>query len=147
VFAPPAPVPLLMMMVVGAGVGASASLRFSTLSAVMFIFCFSFFGLGVGKIAEERQKRTGVLVVSHNEITRTLGEHGVFGIFALLILFAMPFLIYFRNAYNIYIMSFVIFWLMTINHAAMRMAAPAFVYALSLLNVYVSPSKSNADSV
>jgi hypothetical protein len=106
-----------------------------------------FFGLGVGKIAEERQKRTGVLVVSHNEITRTLGEHGVFGIFALLILFAMPFLIYFRNAYNIYIISFVIFWLMTINHAAMRMAAPAFVYALSLLNVYVSSSKSKADSV
>jgi hypothetical protein len=106
-----------------------------------------FFGLGVGKIAEERQKRTGVLVVSHNEITRTLGEHGVFGILALLILFTMPILIFFRNTYNIYIISFVIFWLLTINHAAMRMAAPAFVYALSLLNVYVCSSKSKADSV
>jgi hypothetical protein len=33
-------------------------------------------------------------------------------------------------------LSFLIFWLLTINHAAMRIAAPAFVYALSLLKVY-----------
>lgn len=100
------------------------------------------FGLGVGKIAEERQKRIGDLVVSHNEITRILGEHGVFGILALLILFTMPFLTYFRNIYNIYILSFVIFWLLTINHAAMRLAAPAYVYALALLQVVIpTPNK------
>jgi len=105
------------------------------------------FGLGVGKIAEERQKKTGDLVVTHNEITRTIGEHGAFGILALLILFTMPLFIFFRNAYNIYILSFLVFWLLTINHAAMRLAAPAFIYALALLNVYVPPSKEALDSV
>lgn len=105
------------------------------------------FGLGVGKIAEDRQKKTGDLVVSHNELTRTIGEHGAFGIFALLILFSMPLFIFFRNTYNIYIISFVVFWLLTINHAAMRLAAPAFIYALSLLDVYVPPVKTVHDTV
>ena len=105
------------------------------------------FGLGVGKIAEERQKKTGDLVVTHNEITRTIGEHGAFWILALLILFTMPLFIFFRNSYNIYILSFLVFWLLTINHAAMRLAAPAFIYALALLNVYVPPSKEALDSV
>lgn len=105
------------------------------------------FGLGVGKIAEDRQKKTGDLVVSHNEITRTIGEHGTFGIFALLILLAMPLIIFFRNTFNIYIISFVVFWLLTINHAAMRLAAPAFIYALALLDIYVPPSKEALDSV
>ena len=105
------------------------------------------FGLGVGKIAENRQKKTGDLVVSHNEITRTLGEHGAFGILALLVLFTLPLFIFFRNTYNIYILSFLVFWLLTINHAAMRLAAPAFIYALALLDIYVSPSKEALDSV
>jgi hypothetical protein len=105
------------------------------------------FGLGVGKIAEERQKKTGDLVVTHNEITRTIGEHGAFGILALLILFTMPLFIFFRNTYNIYILSFLVFWLLTINHAAMRLAAPAFIYALALLDIYVPATKEALDSV
>jgi hypothetical protein len=35
----------------------------------------------------------------------------------------------------------VVFWLLTINHAAMRTAAPAFVYSLSLLNVQLGWGK------
>jgi hypothetical protein len=53
----------------------------------------------------------------------------------------MPLFIFFRNTYNIYIISFVVFWLLTINHAAMRLAAPAFVYALALLIVHVPNPK------
>jgi hypothetical protein len=35
---------------------------------------------------------------------------------------------------------FLLFWFLTINHAAMRIAAPAFIYALSLLKVhFISP--------
>ncbi len=105
------------------------------------------FGLGVGKIAENRQKKTGDLVVSHNEITRTLGEHGAFGILALLVLFTLPLFIFFRNTYNIYILSFLVFWLLTINHAAMRLAAPAFIYALALLDIYFPATKEALDSV
>jgi len=33
------------------------------------------------------------------------------------------------------VFCFLAFWLLTINHAAMRTAAPSFVYALSLLKV------------
>lgn len=47
------------------------------------------FGVGVGKGVEVREAQTGVLVLSHDEITRMLAEHGTLGIFALLILFLL----------------------------------------------------------
>ncbi|MCA6422532.1 MAG: O-antigen ligase family protein [Flavobacterium sp.] len=96
------------------------------------------FGAGVAKGLEIRELATGgLIVVSHNEITRTLAEHGTMGIIALLIVFFTPFFLYLDNKQNIFIFCFLIFWLMTINHAAMRIAAPAFVYSLSLLKVYM----------
>ncbi|MFE3871867.1 O-antigen ligase family protein [Flavobacterium sp. ZS1P70] len=93
------------------------------------------FGVGVGKGAEIREDETGVKVLSHDEITRMLAEHGTLGIIALLILFFTPLVLYLDNKFNMYLLCFVLFWLLTINHAAMRTAAPAFVYSLSLLNV------------
>ena len=96
------------------------------------------FGVGVAKNQELREERTGVVVVSHNEITRMLAEHGSFGIIGLIILFITPLVLYFDNKYNIYLLCCVAFWLLTINHAAMRIAAPAFIYALSLLKVVLN---------
>jgi hypothetical protein len=104
-------------------------------------------GVGVGKTAEDRQKKTGILALTHNEMTRTLAEHGALGIIALLLLLVTPFFMYLKNRYNIYIISFVLFWLLTINHAAMRLAAPAFVYALALLIVHVPQPKDNIKSL
>ena len=92
-------------------------------------------GVGVGKNKEYREEMTGIVAASHNEITRLLAEHGVFGILAFLILLFTPLLFYFNNREHIFLLSFYFFWLLTINHAAMRLAAPAFVYALSLLKV------------
>jgi hypothetical protein len=46
------------------------------------------FGVGVGKGAEIREDETGVKVLSHDEITRMLAEHGTLGILGLLILFS-----------------------------------------------------------
>lgn len=92
-------------------------------------------GVGVGKNKEERYEMTGIEAASHNEITRLLAEHGMLGIFALLILIFIPLSLYPTNRENIFLLSFFIFWALTINHAAMRLAAPAFVYALSLLKV------------
>jgi O-antigen ligase len=43
------------------------------------------FGVGVAKGLEIRKEKTGETVTSHNEITRTLAEHGTMGIIALLI--------------------------------------------------------------
>jgi len=94
-------------------------------------------GVGLGKIFREQQ--IGQEVASHNEITRLLAEHGMFGIFILLILFFTPIILFLNNYQNIYFLSFYVFWLLTINHAAMRIAAPAFVYALTLLNIRIKP--------
>jgi hypothetical protein len=94
------------------------------------------FGVGVGKGVEVRKAETGDGTLSHDEITRMLAEHGTLGIFALLILFFTPLFLYLENKFNMYLLCFLAFWFLTINHAAMRTAAPAFVYSLSLLNVY-----------
>ncbi len=94
-----------------------------------------FFGVGVAKAVEFRKAETGNKTVSHDEITRMLAEHGTFGILGLLILFFTPLILYLENKFNLYLLCFFVFWLLTINHAAMRIAAPAFVYSLALLNV------------
>jgi len=94
------------------------------------------FGVGVGKNKELRRQQTGIDLASHNEITRMLAEHGSLGLIDLMILFFTPLFLFVNNRQNILALSFLAFWLLTINHAAMRLAAPAFVYALSLLKVY-----------
>jgi len=90
-------------------------------------------GAGVGK--EMRKNDFAGDVASHNEITRLFAEHGAFGIIAFVILFITPLIIYINNRQHLYLLPFFVFWLLTINHAAMRIAAPAFVYALTLLSV------------
>ncbi|MFZ4105861.1 O-antigen ligase family protein [Flavobacterium sp.] len=94
-----------------------------------------FFGIGVGKGTEIRTQKNGYLTASHDEITRMLAEHGSLGIVALLILLFTPILFYFGNKQNIFMFCFFMFWLLTINHAAMRTASPCFIYALALLNI------------
>ncbi|NGY37468.1 O-antigen ligase family protein [Flavobacterium sp. XN-5] len=93
------------------------------------------FGVGVAKGAEVREVVTGNFAVSHDEVTRMLAEHGSFGIVGLLILIITPLVLYLENKFNMFLLCFVAFWFLTINHAAMRTAIPAFVYSLSLLNV------------
>lgn len=101
------------------------------------------FGIGVAKAVEIRQSQNGGdIVASHSEISRTMAEHGTMGIMALLIAFFTPIFLFFDNKQNIYMFSFLLFWLLTINHAAMRIAAPAFVYSLSLLKVYIDEDSS-----
>jgi hypothetical protein len=103
------------------------------------------FGVGVGKGVEVREAETGLLVLSHDEITRMLAEHGTLGIFALLILFITPLALYVENSFNMFLLCFVTFWFLTINHAAMRTAVPAFVYSLSLLNVQLGMNRKVSD--
>ncbi len=94
-----------------------------------------FLGVGVAKGTEIRLEKNGYLFASHNELTRMLGEHGSLGIGMLLILFFTPIILYLDNKQHIYMFCFLFFWFLTINHAAMRTAAPSFVYALTLLKV------------
>lgn len=94
-----------------------------------------FFGIGVAKGTEYRLEQTGEIVASHNELTRLLGEHGSLGILILIILFFTPIFLYLDNKRHVYMYSFLAFWILTINHAAMRTAAPSFIYALCLLKI------------
>lgn len=93
-------------------------------------------GIGVGKNKELRKEMTGIEAASHNEITRMLAEHGALGLLAFLILLFTPIVFSIDNRQHLYLFPFLVFWLLTINHAAMRIAAPAFIYALTLLKVY-----------
>jgi len=99
------------------------------------------FGVGVAKGAEIRETESGVFAASHDEITRMLAEHGTLGILGLLILFFTPLVLYLENSFNMFLLCFITFWFLTINHAAMRTAIPAFVYSLSLLNVQLGGPK------
>ncbi|NMH86338.1 O-antigen ligase family protein [Flavivirga algicola] len=94
-----------------------------------------FFGAGVGKLKEIRAERSGENVASHNEMSRILGEHGIMGLFALMVLLLVPIVFRLKNRRNVYFYSFYLFWFLTINHSSMRIAAPAFIYGLCLLNV------------
>lgn len=106
------------------------------------------FGIGVGKNAEYREEIIGHKVSSHSEITRMLADHGSLGLLGLIILFFTPLVLYFNNKQNVFLISFFVFWALTINHAAMRTAAPAFIYALSLLKVkFVDETTLSRESV
>ena len=92
-------------------------------------------GIGVGKTREYREEKLDILAASHNELSRLLSEHGIFGLFALLILLIAPLFFRISNRKNYLFYSFYGFWFLTINHSSMRIAAPAFLYALALINI------------
>lgn len=95
-----------------------------------------FLGIGVGRTKFFRLENTGIGAPTHNEITRLLGEHGFLGILALLILLLTPaYLNMFGGNKNMFWIPMMVFWGATINHSAMRIAAPGFVYGLALLNI------------
>jgi len=92
-------------------------------------------GVGVGKARDFRSEEAGTITASHNEISRLLSEHGLFGLTAVLILIFVPILFWFKFKNNFYFLAFLAFWFLTINHSAMRIALPGFVYGLALLYI------------
>jgi len=94
-----------------------------------------FLGIGASRVKDIRVERAGQHLPSHNEIGRILSEHGFVGIIILLILIIKPLAYRSSNTRNHYFYAFYFFWFATINHSGMRIAAPALLYALTLLNV------------
>lgn len=94
-----------------------------------------FFGIGSSRAKDRRIEEDGQGVTSHNEISRTLAEHGMLGVIILMILIFKPMDLRSHNRQNYYFYAFLAFWFATINHSSMRIAAPAFIYGLALLNV------------
>lgn len=99
-----------------------------------------FLGIGSSRAKDQRIEEEGQGVTSHSEFSRTLAEHGIFGVIILLILMFKPFEIRSRNPQNYYFYAFLAFWFLTINHMSMRIAMPAFIYALALLKVTHDPT-------
>jgi len=99
------------------------------------------FGGGVGVGTKYREDNFDQHVASHNEITRMLAEHGLLGILGLLILGITPLVLYLNNRHHFFLLSFMIFWFLTLNHTAMRVAMPAFIYSLALLKVHINDEK------
>src|SRR5680860_193704 len=94
-----------------------------------------FIGIGVGAGRAYREENLGIEINTHNEISRLLSEHGLLGVFALLILIFVPIIFWTKFKNNYYFLAFMAFWFLTINHSAMRIALPAFVYGLALLYI------------
>ncbi|MBL7849451.1 MAG: O-antigen ligase family protein [Cyclobacteriaceae bacterium] len=91
------------------------------------------FGIGPGMIRE--QAVSGLFFSNtHSEYSRTLAEHGVFGLGAILLLITFP-LFHFREVppgalpvlVGLYVLA-----LITMSHSAMRLALPGFYYGLAL---------------
>ncbi|WP_152287192.1 O-antigen ligase family protein [Flavicella marina] len=96
------------------------------------------FGIGVGNGKYLRMESDeGVTAASHNEATRLIEEHGFLGVLILMILILVP-TVHFINSSNYqraFLISFYVFWFLTINHSAMRIAFPGFIYGLSLIKI------------
>lgn len=95
------------------------------------------FGIGVGNGKYKRLKEGDFIGTSHNEVSRLIEEHGVLGIIMLLILIINPILLFRSNGSltNAFTTSFFVIWFLTINHSAMRVAFPAFIYGLCLIRI------------
>jgi O-antigen ligase len=93
------------------------------------------FGIGVGKSKAHHEEELGVTLPTHNEISRMFSEHGSFGLIALLILIFAPLISKLSGRQNVYFYSLMGFWFLTVFHSSMRIAAPGFIYGLSLLSL------------
>lgn len=95
-------------------------------------------GIGVGNGKYKRQGTAGhVTAASHNEVGRLIEEHGIIGFLILILLIILPLINYWHgnNYHRAFTTAFYLFWFLTINHSAMRIAFPGFIYGLSLINV------------
>jgi O-antigen ligase len=94
-----------------------------------------FFGIGVGGSKYKRMEESDIVAASHNEVSRLLGEHGMIGLFILILLVSIPMRTILQQPMlaRAFLSAFLIFWFLTINHSAMRIAFPAFIYGLSVM--------------
>lgn len=95
-----------------------------------------FVGIGVGGTKYYRDSNSRG-ITSHDEIGRLISEHGLIGILLLFLLIITPIpKILNQNYYaRAFLISFYLFWFLTINHSAMRIAFPGWIYGLSLIHI------------
>ncbi len=95
-------------------------------------------GMGRGTIYREADSRTQ-RTASHTEFTRMLGEHGIFGLLAILCVFViLPIRHYFRlqnDETRQWMLTLLILSLFTLAHSGMRMAIPCVAFGLAFLQI------------
>lgn len=96
-------------------------------------------GVGPGMGVTLAEQRTGISVSSHSEYTRLLAEHGLFGVWALIILLFLPIklIMDLPSQYRPIFLAMFFLALFTMFHSAMRLAAPGFLYGL----IFILPKK------
>lgn len=96
------------------------------------------FGTGVGVARYSREELLGKVVASHTEFSRLLAEHGIFGIFAIILLLV-------GVIYNVkrqksrmgkaIIIGSIIWSSLYMLNSGMRLAAPSIMWGLSFLTI------------
>lgn len=92
-------------------------------------------GIGPGMVREVAIRGKG-FANTHSEYSRTLAEHGIFGIVALLILLFYPVKRILSQPQEMYPILFPILFIVffTMFHSAMRLAMPGFLYGLVFIS-------------
>ena len=97
-----------------------------------------FTGVGPGQATELREMYGyGKQVVAHTEYSRMLAEHGILGLFSLLMLLgiSMTQLLLSCSIKSKFIKTlFGILAILTLGHSAMRIAMPSFIYGFLFIN-------------
>lgn len=100
---------------------------------------YPFLGTGVGRGTIYRIEEFGFSTASHLEFTRMISEHGLLGLFAVLIILILPFKHFsrFRNLQNRqWLLLFYIISTLTMIHSGMRLAMPSVVFGLAFVIIY-----------
>lgn len=95
-------------------------------------------GVGPGLAGEKREQLSGTMAAAHIEFSRLLAEHGLFGLVAILIIVLVPIKTFFQlksTDDKILLILCVVFVFVTLGHAAMRTAAPGFIFGLAFVNI------------
>lgn len=99
-------------------------------------------GVGPGMSSQVRMETQGIEAAAHIEYSRMLAEHGLFGILAMAIMVFFPVKYFFEQKSidnKILVIMCLSFVFITLGHAAMRTAAPGFVYGMAFLNIIRRP--------
>ncbi len=99
-------------------------------------------GVGPGMATFKRGEISGIEAAAHIEYSRLLAEHGVFGVAVIAIIVLVPVMTFFKirsTDDRIILVMCTVFVFITLGHAAMRTAAPGFIYGLAFIHLLRRP--------
>jgi hypothetical protein len=110
-----------------------------------------FWGLGLGNGEAFRAMYFGHHAAAHTEYTRMLSEHGTFGIlFMLFGMIILPVIHFFKEKGMVaryFFIAFLIVSMMTMFHAAMRLAMPGVVFGAAFAHILPKPKEEKKASL